>query len=208
MMIKKTDERPAGAVPVPPALVDAARGGDQGAFTELYERTSPMLYRTLCSMVSDEDLVWDILQDSYIRAFRSLDALERSEAFLPWLRRIAVNVASTRLARRPALTFTDLGGEDGREPELPDPNPENQPELALERRETVRVVRSLLGSLSEEQQRVLGMYYYEDMSVREIGETLRIAPGTVKTLLHRGRKRIEAGFLALERPDYADRRPA
>ena len=199
-MIRETnDQTTVGTVPIPPELVEAARTGDQGAFTELYERTCPVLYRTICAMVRDEDLVWDILQDSFIRAFRGLAGLESAEAFLPWLRRIAVNVTASRLAKSLPVTFTELAGEEGREPDFPDLNPEHLPEQALERRELIGLVRKLLGTLPKEQQLILGMFYYEDMSVREIAEALHLASGTVKAQLHRGRKRIEAGFLALDK---------
>ena len=69
------------------ALVAQAKAGDQNAFTELYDRTAPELYRCIRAMTRDEDLSWDIQQDSYLRAFQSLDKLENDEAFLPWLRR-------------------------------------------------------------------------------------------------------------------------
>ena len=208
-MIRETnDQTTVGTVPIPPELVEAARTGDQGAFTELYERTCPVLYRTICAMVRDEDLVWDILQDSFIRAFRGLAGLESAEAFLPWLRRIAVNVTASRLAKSLPVTFTELAGEEGREPDFPDLNPENLPEQALERRELIGLVRKLLGTLPKEQQLILGMFYYEDMSVREIAEALHLASGTVKAQLHRGRKRIEAGVRALDKLETAGCRSA
>ena len=208
MMRETTNQNSAGTVPVPPALVEKARTGDQGAFAELYERTYPILFRVISSMVRDEDQVWDVLQDSYVRAFRGLDRLEKDEAFLPWLRRIAVNVAATKLAQRPPLTFTELFGEDGRAPELPDLDPETQPELALDRKETARMVRELLAALPEEQRLILGMRYYEELSIQEIAEALHLAPGTVKAQLHRGRKRLEAGLRALNRAEPSDRRSA
>ena len=199
-MKEKHEKKAAGAEPISPALVEEARAGDQAAFTELYERTSAMVYRTIRSMVQDEDLVWDVQQDSYLRAWRGLDKLESPGAFLPWLRRIAVNAAAEALNKRAPLTFTDLAGEeDEAVPELPDPDPAGQPELALDRKETARLVRELLGELSPEQQAVVGMYYYEDMPVKDIAALLRVSPSTVKNQLSRGRKRIETGVRALEK---------
>ena len=197
MKEKKTKARGAG---VSPELVARAKAGDQDAFTGLYHATSAELYRAVRSMVRDEDLAWDILQDSYIRAWRGLDGLETNEAFLPWLRRIAVNVAATKLAERQPLTFTDLiwDGDEG-EPDPPDPSPDVQPELALDRKETSRLVREILEELPEEQQLIVGMHYYEDMPVKEIAETLHIAPGTVKAQLFRGRKKVAAAVHDLEK---------
>ena len=199
-MKEKNEKNTTGMEPIPPALVTEAKAGDEAAFTELYERTSSLVYRTIRSMIGDEELVWDVQQDAYLRAWRSLDSLEAPEAFLPWLRRIAVNTAVNALNKRVPLTFTDLAGEeDGQEPELPDPDPAGQPELALDRKETSRLVRELLKELPPEQQAVVGMYYYEDMPVKDIAELLHVSPSTVKTQLSRGRKRIEAGVRALEK---------
>ena len=199
-MKEKHEKKATGAAPILPELVAKARAGDQAAFTELYERTSAMVYRTIRSMVQDEDLVWDIQQDSYLRAWRGLDKLGSPETFLPWLRRIAVNAAADALNKRAPLTFTDLAGEeDEAVPELPDLDPAGQPDLALDRKETARLVRELLGELSPEQQAVVGMYYYEDMPIKDIAALLRVSPSTVKNQLSRGRKRIETGVRALEK---------
>ena len=199
-MKEKNGKKRADMERIPPELAAKAKAGDQAAFTELYQRTSGMLYRTIRSMIQDEDQVWDVLQDSYLRAWRGLDKLETDEAFLPWLRRIAVNTAANALAKRVPLTFTELAGEeDDPEPEVPDLNPDTQPELALDRQESARLVRELLEELSPAQQAVMGMRYYEDMPVKDIAALLQVSQSTVKNQLLRGRKRIEAGVRALEK---------
>ena len=129
-------------------LVAKSKAGDQAAFAELYDRTSPDLFRCIRAMTRDEDLTWDIQQDSYLLAFRKLDTLENNEAFFPWLRRIAVNVTASKMRQRLPVNFTDLGGEEDEGiPELPDLNEAHQPELALDRQETSRRVREILSTL-------------------------------------------------------------
>ncbi len=201
-MKEKHEKNTVEAARIPPALVAEAKAGDQAAFTELYQRTSAMIYRTIRSMIGDEELVWDVQQDAYLRAWRSLDTLEAPEAFLPWLRRIAVNTAVNALNKRVPMRFSDLAeDEDAQTPELPDLNPDAQPELVLDRKETSRLVRELLKELPPEQQAVVGMHYYEDMPIKDIAALLHVSAGTVKTQLSRGRKRIEAGVRALEQQD-------
>ena len=182
-------------------LVAKAKTGDQAAFSELYDRTSTELYRSIRAMTRDEDLSWDIQQDSYLRAFQSLDKLENDEAFLPWLRRIAANVTATKMSKRLPVTFTDLTGDDGDDaiPELPDLNAANQPELSLDRKETSRLVKEILSRLPEGQQMVLGMRYYDELSVKEIAALLKLSDGTVKAALFQGRKKVEAAVRALEK---------
>ena len=181
-------------------LVAKAKGGDQAAFTELYDRTSSDLFRCIRAMTRDEDLTWDIQQDSYLRAFQNLDKLETGEAFFPWLRRIAVNVTADRMKQRLPLTFTELSGdEDDGMPELPDLNPVNQPELSLDRKETARLVKEILSQLPEAQQMIVGMRYYDELSVKEIAELLKLSDGTVKAQLFHGRKKVETAVRALEK---------
>ena len=181
-------------------LVAKARSGDQTAFTELYDRTGSDLFRCIRAMTRDEELTWDIQQDSYLRAFKNLDQLESGEAFFPWLRRIAVNVTADRMKQRLPLTFTELSGdEDGGMPELPDPKETNQPELSLDRKETARLVKEILSQLPEAQQMIVGMRYYDELSVKEIAELLKLSDGTVKAQLFHGRKKVEAAVRALEK---------
>lgn len=181
------------------ALVVKAKDGEQAAFTELYDRTAPELYRCIRAMTRDEDLTWDIQQDSYLQAFERLDTLENNASFFPWLRRIAVNTTVTQMRKRMPLRFSDLGGdEESAIPELPDLNTDHQPELSLDRKETSRLVQEILASLPESQQLIVGMRYYDELSIKEIAETLKLSDGTVKSQLFQGRKRVESAVRGLE----------
>ena len=183
------------------ALVAKAKTGDQDAFTELYDRTAPDLYRCIRAMTRNEDLAWDIQQDTYLRAFRSLNTLENNAVFFPWLRRIAVNVAATQMKQRIPMTFTELSSDDEDDaiPELPDCSADNQPELSLDRKETARLVQEIVSALPEAQQLIVGMRYYDELSVKEIAETLKLSTGAVKAQLFHGRKKVETAVRALEK---------
>ena len=185
---------------ISPELIARAKAGDQAAYTELYERTYPALYRTICAMTRDEDTAWDILQETYLRAFQNLDKLGANEAFVSWLRRIAVNETTRRMSRRMPVSFSELSGEEEDDvAEIPDLRPESQPELVIDQQETSRLVREIMADLPEQQRLIVGMRYYEDLSVKEIADLLQLAPGSVKTQLFRGRKSVEARVRELER---------
>lgn len=184
---------------ISPELVAKAKAGDQNAFSELYQQTSTALYRSIHSMVHDDDTAWDIQQETYLKAFQNLNKLDHNEAFLTWLRRISVNITATEMSKRLPTTFTDLGEPEDDEPEVPDPSIDTQPELALDKKETSRLVREILAELPEEQHLIVGMRYYEDLGVKEIAELLHLSQSTVKTQLARGRKRVEASVRALEK---------
>ena len=199
-VLKERNEKKAAKIVISPELVARAKAGDQSAMAELYEQTNIALYRSVRSMVHDEDLAWDILQDSYLRAFQSLEKLSSDEAFLSWLRRIAVNETARQMSKRLPAVFSSLGGEENeRLPELPDLKEENQPELALDRQETSRLVREILAELPEQQQLILGLRYYEDLSEKEIAALLHVSTGTVKKQLNLGRKKVESRVRVLAR---------
>ena len=91
-------------------LIRRAAGGDQQAITELYELTYSSVYKTVKSMVADEDSVLDIVQDSYIKGFQSLEQLDAPENFRAWMKRIAVNKAKDYLKRKKKLII--LNGQN------------------------------------------------------------------------------------------------
>lgn len=191
----KTEPKPE----LSPELIQKAQAGDQGAMTALYEATHQEVYRTVHAMVRDEDLTLDIQQDAYVQAFSHLDQLREPENFLPWLRQIAVNRTRSLMRKRTPLLFSQLELGDADEGlEIPDLSPENSPELALDRKETNRLIREILGELSDAQRMLVGMYYYEQIPVGKIAEDLGISPGSVKTQLFRSRKKLEARVRQLE----------
>ena len=181
-------------------LVAAIRGGDQEAFSELYERTSQEVYRSARAVLRDEDEALDVQQDTFVFAYSHLDQLSDPEKVRPWLRTIAVNRAKSLLRRNSPVLFTELENDEGEGlPEQADLSPEASPELSLERKETAELVNEILGELSDGQRAAVAMYYYEQMPVGEIAEALGVTPGTVKTQLARGRKKIEDAVHALEK---------
>ena len=183
---------------IPAELVRRAQAGDREAFGELYQRSGAALWRSVFAMVRDEQTAWDVHQNSYMLAWQSIGKLEKPEAFLPWLRRIAVNEAVKELNRTQPLRFTELTEEDGAEPEIPETRPQRLPEPELDRQEAARLVREILDGLPQRQRLILGMYYYEELSIPEIARALGVTQGTVKTQLHLGRKRVEAQVKGLE----------
>lgn len=74
-------------------LVQRARANDQQALAEIYEISSPAVYKAIRVLIKDEDTVYDILQDTYVKAFTRLDQLQDAEKLIPWLKMIANNRA-------------------------------------------------------------------------------------------------------------------
>ena len=109
--------------------------------------TYSRVYCTIQVMVKDEQETLDLLQDSYIKAFKHLNQFEGTEKFLPWIQQIARNTAKDWLKKKHPAFFTDLRGENETEWESPaeeqiiDANDESWPEKLLDREETARLIR-------------------------------------------------------------------
>ena len=184
-------------------LVALAREGDQDALAALYEKTYNGVFYTIKSMIKDEDTVLDILQDTYVKAFTHLDRFQGDTKFSPWVRQIGANTARDYLKKKKPMLFTDLAA--GEEPDEPveehfaDLDAGNLPDEVLDRAETIRLVREIIDGLPEDQRAVIGMYYYQEMPVKDIAAALGASESAVKSRLLYGRRKIEAQVRDLEK---------
>ena len=184
-------------------LITRAKAGDQAAISILYEQTYNQVYYTVKSMIKDEDAVFDILQDSYIKAFSHLDSFEGGDKFTAWVRQIAANTARDWMKKKRPMLFSEL--EQSSDMDLPaeewfeDENCDHLPEYVIDQNETSRLIREILDELPEDQRAVIGMYYYEEMSVKEIAASMNATENAVKSRLLYGRRKIEKKVRELEK---------
>lgn len=185
------------------SLVTLAREGNQDALSALYEKTYNGVFYTIKSMIRDDDTVLDILQDTYVKAFTHLDRFQGDTKFSPWVRQIGANTARDYLKKKQPLLFTDL--TSGEEPDVPieerfaDFDAGNLPDEVLDQAETTRLVREIIDGLPEDQRAVIGMYYYQEMPVKDIAAALGASESAVKSRLLYGRRKIEAQVRDLEK---------
>lgn len=185
-------------------LVQKVRENDQEALAEIYKISSPAVYKTIWVLIKDEDTVYDILQDTYVKAFTRLDQLQNPDKLIPWLKMIANNLAKDWLKKSKPVFFTDIyGGEELEdipfEESIEDVRSELNPEMAMDQQEAKRLVMEILDHLPEDQRVVIGMFYYEEMSVKDIAQTLGVSENTVKSRLSYGRRKIKEQVLDLEK---------
>ncbi len=176
-------------------LVAAARIGNQDAISALYEKTYSRVYYTVKSMIKDENAVFDIIQDSYIKAFAHLDSFQGNTKFLPWVQQIAANTARDWLKMKRPMLFTELNSGDEQDTPVEelflDERSENFPEQVIDQKETKRLIREIIEGLPEDQRAAIGMFYYEEMSVKEIAAAMGVSESAVKSRLMYGRNKIE-----------------
>ncbi len=184
-------------------FVKRAKTGDQDAIASLYEKTYTQVFYTVKSMIKDEDAVFDILQDAYMKAFAHLDSFEGDDKFLPWVKQIAANTARDWLKKKKPMLFSELNTDEDRdisfEEQIEDDRDENIPEKVIDQQETVRLLTEIIEGLPEDQRAAIGMFYYQDMSVKQIAETMGASESAVKSRLKYGRDKIEAKVIELEK---------
>jgi RNA polymerase sigma-70 factor (ECF subfamily) len=177
-------------------LVERVKRGDQRAFEMLVVKYQRRIERLIGRMVRDTDLVQDIAQESFIRAYRALPNFRGESAFYTWLYRIAVNTAKkalVELKRDPlvtegAVTATDEGEETSRiENELSDGE---TPEALLASREIAAEVNAAIDSLSEDLRQAITLREIEGLSYEEIAEVMNCPIGTVRSRIFRAREAI------------------
>ncbi len=164
------------------------KAGDMSACTACVEAHSDGLYRLAYRLLSDEAAAEDVVQETFINAFKGLDRFEGRASLSTWLFRIAYNNALMRLrARRPAGAL-DEEVEESSATVTPIVVPWREtPEEALARRETREVLDEAVDSLPTSLRAVFQLRDVEERSTAETAEILGLTEAAVKVRLHRAR---------------------
>ena len=180
-------------VPSDADLVHAVRLGDRDAFGVLVDRHRARAVGLAAAMLGDAAEAEDVCQEALYQAYFGIDRLRDPSRFGAWLCGIAINLAKMRLRRR-RMTFAleDLdGGRVLRAFRLED----TTPEAAYEARELRESVRRAIGNLPEDMRAAVWLHYVEGLSYQEIGALFGIAPGTLRVLAHRARRRLRQALI-------------
>ena len=179
-------------------LVDRVRRGDTAAFEMLVVKYQRRIARLISRMVRDVDLVQDIVQETFIRAYRAMPQFRGDSAFYTWLYRIAINTAKKaliQLKRDPLVSEGSLHtSEDGDETsrverELTDGE---TPEGLLASKEVAAAVNAAIEALSKDLRQAITLREIEGLSYEEISEAMNCPIGTVRSRIFRAREAIAA----------------
>ena len=171
--------------------------GDSEAFSELVAAYQKTVYNIALRLLGSREDAEDLTQETFLTAYRRLGDFRGESRFSTWLCRIASNACIDALRRRKhtdALSLT-LEDEDAEDAEWEIPDESLAPEALLSQKLTRDAVRRGLRELSPEGRQVLILRELEGMSYEEIGETLSLEPGTVKSRIFRARKKLCAFLL-------------
>jgi RNA polymerase sigma-70 factor (ECF subfamily) len=176
-------------------LVERTVAGDQKAFELLVIKYERRIQRLIGRMVRDVDLVEDIAQETFIRAYRALAQFRGDAQFYTWLYRIAVNTAKKflmDLKRNPTVSENYFKSTDDHETlrvEKEPTSPET-PEALLASKEIAEMVNTALDALPEELRQAITLREIEGLTYEEIADAMNCPIGTVRSRIFRAREAI------------------
>ncbi|GGE81057.1 sigma-70 family RNA polymerase sigma factor [Priestia taiwanensis] len=163
------------------ALVKKARKGDDEAFEQLISMHQERLYRTAYMYVQNKEDALDVIQETVYKAYMSIEQLKKPEYFLTWLTRILIHHAYQVLNEKKKV----MNIQEMQEENIPKGMSDE-----LHRVEQNMDLKDAIMQLDENYQTVILLYYYYDLPISQIAWQLSVPEGTVKTYLHRARKRL------------------
>lgn len=178
-------------------LVQQARRGDREAFRSLVERYQHKVTALATGMLRNRDDALDVVQDTFTKAYQSLDRFKGESSFYTWLYRITLNLCidyQRRAARMPAAQLEA--------PESPEEAPvvnaargdaeRDDPLQRLHEAEVGRRIRQAIAELTPEHRAVILLREVEGLSYEEISRALECPKGTVMSRLHYARRQLQA----------------
>jgi RNA polymerase sigma-70 factor, ECF subfamily len=178
-------------------LIERVKAGDVKAFEMLVVKYRRRIERLIGRMVRDVDLVPDIAQETFIRAYRAIPQFRGESAFYTWLYRIAVNTAKKQLMelkRDPLVTESARASRDEEddtgsrvENELTDGE---TPEAVLASKQIASAVNFAIEALSDDLRQAITLREIEGFSYEEIAELMNCPIGTVRSRIFRAREAI------------------
>ena len=180
-------------------LIERVKAGDVKAFEMLVVKYRRRIERLIARMVRDVDLVPDIAQETFIRAYRALPQFRGESAFYTWLYRIAVNTAKKQLMelkRDPLVTESARASRD--EDDDAGSRVENEltdgetPDAVLASKQIASAVNFAIEGLSEDLRQAITLREIDGFSYEEIAELMNCPIGTVRSRIFRAREAIAA----------------
>ena len=158
-----------------------AIAGDQKSFEILINSVKTRLYKTGMAILKNDDDVCDAIQETLLSAYKNLNALQNQEYFTTWITRILINKCYDIIKKGQKLSYLNDKIEANFET---DSYYDNYKEES--------VVEVVLEKIDPELKLITVLYYYDEISVKEIAQMLNIPEGTVKSRLSRARDKIYA----------------
>ena len=179
-------------------LVMLTLAGEQSAYEVLVKRYQSAVVSSALSITKSRFMAEDAAQDAFVTAWMKLNTLQEPKKYGSWVCRISKNCALNMISRYRSFLPLDVVDNLNITADAAE-NPAELYALSEERNEVAKTV----DSLPEKVRQIIQLHYFEDLSIAEIADRMRISAGTVKWHLHDGRKRIRKELCAMNEK-YSD----
>ena len=171
-------------------LIERALKGEQTAYDKLMKKYYPLIYNLIFRMIFKKEDVEDLVQESFIKAFNSLDKFDKQFAFSTWLFKIATNNSIDYIRKKKLSTFSIDKEIESEDDDLKFEIPDNdfKPDLPIISSERKELIDRAIETLPTKYRKVIEMRHKEEKEYDEIAKELKIPIGTVKAHIFRGRE--------------------
>lgn len=178
-------------------VIKKVLGGEKGLYEILMRRNNQKLYRVVRSYISDEDLIKDVMQNTYIKAYEKLYQFNQKAEFSTWLIRIGINEALAELKSKrrkiinhPGTDFSKIVVEDSKN---------MTPEKAIIQKESKWVLEKAISELPEKYRIVYMLSEVENMKIKDISDCLDISISNTKVRIHRSKHLLKDKLFELSK---------
>lgn len=166
--------------------IEAILNGDANAFTVLVDRYKDLVYTLALRMMKHTEEAEEAAQDTFIKAYKSLSKFKGDSKFSTWIYRVAYNTCLDRLKKNKRQQYTVEINEYTEHQVKTLDNALDQ----IEAKEKEQAIQDCLALLPSEDSFLLTLYYFEELSLEEIGKIVSLKPNNVKVKLFRSRKKL------------------
>lgn len=179
--------------------IKLAQEGREEGFNMIYAATYNYVYFRAKTIMKSDDEAWDLLQEIYIVAYKSISRLEKPENLYAWLGGIAYNLGMKAYRKRKEILLDEES--EGIFEGLSSLDKDTQPELVVEEKQTGSIVKELIDQLPELQKAAVIAYYFDELSVKDIAKLFECSEGTIKSRLNYARQNLKQAVEEREKKD-------
>jgi len=167
-------------------VIQDVLNGNTNAFSKLVDRYKDLVFTLALRLMKDRSLAEEMAQDTFIKIFKNLKKFQGKSKFSSWVYRITYNTCLDEL-RRKKIKFKEIPIDASNEIILGETD---EGILNIEKRELSSSIKTCLSYLPGETSFLLTLFYYDELSLKEISKIVKQKPNTVKVKIHRGRQKL------------------
>lgn len=167
-------------------IINKVLKGNTNAFSELIDTYKSLVFSLALKMINNREEAEEVCQDAFIKAYKSLHKFKGDSKFSTWLYRITYHTCLDVIKKNKkhnnsfeinTVTLNQIHTTDSIL-------------QTIERKERAKIMDKCLQQLPEEERSILWLFYYEELSLKEIIEVTNLSEANIKVKLHRGRKKL------------------